>query len=63
SPFIEKWSDFSIQKFEAVVSLEQLQHYKDDFNAESEEYRNLHTETDKMKKNFRQFHEQWKSLT
>ncbi|NXM62096.1 ELL factor, partial [Illadopsis cleaveri] len=63
STLIEKWSNFSIRKYVAIVSLEQRQCYKDDFNAEYEEYQNLHSQTDKMKKNFRQFHEQWKSLT
>ncbi|NXI17270.1 ELL2 factor, partial [Irena cyanogastra] len=54
---------FSIRKYVAIVSLEQRQRYKDDFNAEYEEYRNLHSQTDKIKKNFRQFPDQWKSLT
>ncbi|NXW80126.1 ELL factor, partial [Hirundo rustica] len=47
----------------AIVSLEQHQCYKDDFNEECEEYWNLHSHMDKIKENFRQFHEQWKSLT
>ena len=42
--------------------MEQRQHYKDDFNAEYEEYRNLHSQIDKINKDFRQFYEQWKSL-
>ncbi|NXH63792.1 ELL2 factor, partial [Rhabdornis inornatus] len=46
----------------AIISLEQCQHYKDDFNAEYEEYRNLHSQIDRINKNFRQFLEQWKSL-
>ncbi|XP_056354545.1 RNA polymerase II elongation factor ELL2-like, partial [Oenanthe melanoleuca] len=50
------------RKYIAIVSLEQRQHYKDDFNAEYEEYRNLHAQIDKINKNFRQFNEQWKSL-
>ncbi|NWS28012.1 ELL factor, partial [Polioptila caerulea] len=41
---------------------QQYQCYKDDFNAEYEKYLNLHLQTDKIKKNFRNFHEQWKSL-
>ncbi|NXD47177.1 ELL2 factor, partial [Copsychus sechellarum] len=53
-------SFFFIQKY--TVSLEQHQHYKDDFNAEYEEYMNLHSQIDKINKNFRQFNEQWKSL-
>ncbi|NXA71259.1 ELL factor, partial [Mohoua ochrocephala] len=62
STLMENWSNFSIRKYVAVVSLEQRQHYKDDFNAEYEEYRNLHTQIDKIKKNSRQLNEQWKSL-
>ncbi|KAI1239664.1 hypothetical protein IHE44_0011088 [Lamprotornis superbus] len=50
------------QKYIAIVSLEQHQHYKDDFNAEYEEYRNLHSQIDKINKDFILFHEQWKSL-
>ncbi|NXC11738.1 ELL2 factor, partial [Orthonyx spaldingii] len=60
---IDKWSDFSIRKYVAIVSLEQRQRYKDDFNAEYEEYRNLHSQIDKILKTFRRFDEQWKSLT
>ncbi|NWY33550.1 ELL2 factor, partial [Pheucticus melanocephalus] len=52
-----------IRKYVAIVSLEQRQRYKDDFNAEYEEYRNLHSVIDKTAKKFRQFQEQWKSLT
>ncbi|NWR02717.1 ELL factor, partial [Paradoxornis webbianus] len=63
STLIEKWSNFSIRKYVTVVFSEQHQRCKDDFNAEYEEYQNLHTQIDKMKKNFRQFHEQQKSLT
>ncbi|NXV03882.1 ELL factor, partial [Cettia cetti] len=63
STLIEKWPNFSIRKYVAIVSLEQLQGYKDDFNAEYEEYQNLHSHIDKIKENFSQFHEQWKSLT
>ncbi|NWW29185.1 ELL2 factor, partial [Falcunculus frontatus] len=52
-----------IRKYVAIVSLEQRQRYKDAFNAEYEEYRNLHTQIEKIQKNFRQFSEQWKCLT
>ncbi|CAN8179527.1 unnamed protein product, partial [Coccothraustes coccothraustes] len=52
-----------VRKYVAIVSLEQRQRYKDDFNAEYEEYRNLHSQIDKTVKKFRQFQEQWKSLT
>ncbi|XP_063037469.1 RNA polymerase II elongation factor ELL2-like [Melospiza melodia melodia] len=50
-------------KYIAIVSLEQRQRYKDDFNAEYEEYRNLHSLIGKTVKKFRQFQEQWKCLT
>ncbi|NXX32690.1 ELL factor, partial [Nicator chloris] len=63
STVIKKLSNFSIRKYVAIVSLEQHQCYKDDFNAEYEEYQNLHSQIDKIKENFRQFHEQWKSLS
>ncbi|XP_074389163.1 RNA polymerase II elongation factor ELL2-like [Zonotrichia albicollis] len=56
-------SFFPIRKYVAIVSLEQRQRYKDDFNAEYEEYRNLHSVIDRTTKKFRQFQEQWKSLT
>ncbi|NXM98637.1 ELL2 factor, partial [Sylvia borin] len=52
-----------IRKYVAIFSLGQHQRYKDDFNAECEEHQNLHTQIDKMKKNFRQFHEKRKSQT
>nr|XP_014123595.1 RNA polymerase II elongation factor ELL2 [Zonotrichia albicollis] len=52
-----------LRKYVAIVSLEQRQRYKDDFHAEYEEYRNLHSVIDRTTKKFRQFQEQWKSLT
>ncbi|NXC65344.1 ELL2 factor, partial [Aleadryas rufinucha] len=63
STLLENWSNFSIRKYVAIVSLEQRQRYKDDFNAEYEEYRDLHTQIEKIQRNFRRFSEQWKSLT
>ncbi|XP_064244297.1 RNA polymerase II elongation factor ELL2-like [Passer domesticus] len=50
----------TVVKYGAIVSLEQRQRYKDDFNAAYEEYRNLYFKIDKK---FRQFQEQWKSQT
>ncbi|XP_058679904.1 RNA polymerase II elongation factor ELL2 [Ammospiza caudacuta] len=52
-----------LRKYVAIVSLEQRQRYKDDFNAEYDEYRNLHSQIEKITKKFRQFQEQWKCLT
>lgn len=63
STLIEKLSDFPIRKYVAIVSLEQRQRYKDDFNAEYEEYRNLHVLIDKITKSFRKLGEQRKILT
>ncbi|KAF4797748.1 elongation factor for RNA polymerase II 2 [Turdus rufiventris] len=51
-----------LRRYIAIVSLEQRQQYKDDFNAEYEEYRNLHSQIDKINKNFIQLSEQWKCL-
>ncbi|NWV11301.1 ELL2 factor, partial [Ptilonorhynchus violaceus] len=61
--FIEKWSNFSIRKYIAIVSLEQCQHYKDDFNAEYGEYQNLHAQVEKITASLRRFGERWKFLT
>ncbi|NWV03512.1 ELL2 factor, partial [Ptilonorhynchus violaceus] len=52
-----------IRKYVTIVSLEQCQRYKDDFNAEYEEYRNLHGEVEKITESFRRLGEQRKSLT
>ncbi|XP_054141764.1 RNA polymerase II elongation factor ELL2-like [Melozone crissalis] len=52
-----------LRKYIAIVSLEERQSYKADFNAEYEEYRNLHSAVDKTIKKFRRFQEQRKSLT
>ncbi|NWV97407.1 ELL2 factor, partial [Machaerirhynchus nigripectus] len=56
-------SNFSIREYVAMVSLEQCQHYKDDFTTEYEEYRNLHVLIDKITRSFRKFDEQWKFLS
>ncbi|XP_063037468.1 RNA polymerase II elongation factor ELL2-like [Melospiza melodia melodia] len=52
-----------LRKYIAIISLEQRQRYKDDFNAEYDEYWNLHSQIEKITKKFRQFQEQWKCLT
>ncbi|NXS12918.1 ELL2 factor, partial [Neodrepanis coruscans] len=56
-------SNFSIRKYVAVVSNEQRQSYKDDFNAEYGEYLNLLIQIDNIAKKFRKFDEQRKSVT
>ncbi|RXM97325.1 RNA polymerase II elongation factor ELL2 [Acipenser ruthenus] len=41
-------------KYSAIVSLDQRQTYKDDFNAEYEEYRNLHGRVESITRRFAQ---------
>ncbi|KAK2515916.1 Ell2 [Columba livia] len=50
-------------KYVAIVSYEQRQSYKDDFNAEYEEYRNLHARMESISKRFMDFDAQRKLLT
>lgn len=54
---------FSFRKYVAIVSYEQRQSYKDDFNAEYEEYRNLHARMESISKRFMDFDAQRKLLT
>ncbi|NWU73555.1 ELL2 factor, partial [Pterocles burchelli] len=56
-------SYFSIRKYTTIVSHEQRQHYKDDFNAEYGEYRNLHAQIESTIKRFLQLDEQRKLLS
>ncbi|KAK2523230.1 Ell2 [Columba guinea] len=50
-------------KYIAIVSYEQRQSYKDDFNAEYEEYRNLHARMESISRRFMDFDAQRKLLT
>ncbi|XP_029815806.1 RNA polymerase II elongation factor ELL2 isoform X1 [Manacus vitellinus] len=50
-------------KYTAIVSYEQRQSYKDDFNAEYGEYQNLLAQTDNIAKKFGKFNEQQKFVT
>ncbi|NWU73487.1 ELL2 factor, partial [Pterocles burchelli] len=54
---------FSIRKYTTTVSHEQRQHYKDDFNAEYGEYRNLHARTESTIKRFMKLAERRKLLS
>ncbi|XP_027733837.1 RNA polymerase II elongation factor ELL2 [Empidonax traillii] len=52
-----------LTKYVAIVSYEQRQSYKDDFNAEYGEYQNLLAQIDNIAKKFRNFNEQLKCVT
>lgn len=54
---------FSTRKYIAIVSHEQRQSYKDDFNAEYDEYRNLHAQIERVTKRFMELDAQWKLLS
>ncbi|NWI53618.1 ELL factor, partial [Calyptomena viridis] len=56
-------SNFSIRKYVAIVSCEQRQSYKDDFNAEYGEYQNLLARIDNITQKFHKFNEEWKFVT
>ncbi|XP_027526987.1 RNA polymerase II elongation factor ELL2-like [Neopelma chrysocephalum] len=53
----------SCEKYTAIVSYEQRQSYKDDFNAEYGKYQNLLAQTDSIAKKFRKFNDQLKFVT
>ncbi|NXK38858.1 ELL factor, partial [Piprites chloris] len=53
----------SVRNYVAVVSNEQRQSYKDDFNAEYGEYQNLFAQIENTAKKFRNFNEQLKCVT
>ena len=54
---------FSTRKYIAIVSYEQRQSYKDDFNAEYDEYRNLHARMESITRKFMKLDEQRKQLS
>ncbi|NWU88133.1 ELL factor, partial [Onychorhynchus coronatus] len=60
---IAKCFPSSIRKYVAIVSYEQRQSYKDDFDAEYREYQNLFAQIDNIGKKFRNFNEQLKCVT
>ncbi|NXE99976.1 ELL2 factor, partial [Menura novaehollandiae] len=51
------------RKYVAVASFEQHQRYKEDFNAEYEEYQNLNVLVEEIINSFRELAEQQKFLT
>ncbi|NXX39607.1 ELL2 factor, partial [Tricholaema leucomelas] len=51
------------RKYVPIVSQEQRQRYEDDFNAEFDEYRRLHTQIDAEVKKFTKLQEQQKLLS
>ncbi|XP_051932687.1 RNA polymerase II elongation factor ELL2 [Hippocampus zosterae] len=53
--------DYEI-KYTALVSTEQRQHYKDDFNAEYDEYRSLHARVEKITRRFTQLDSKCRKL-
>ncbi|KFQ14940.1 RNA polymerase II elongation factor ELL2, partial [Leptosomus discolor] len=50
-------------KYITIVSYEQRQSYKNDFNAEYDEYRNLYARMESVTKKFRKLEAQWKLLS
>ncbi|NXV92651.1 ELL2 factor, partial [Calonectris borealis] len=54
---------FSIRKYIAIVSNEQRQSYKDDFNAEYDEYRILHARIESITRRFMKLDAQRKLLS
>ncbi|XP_074935627.1 RNA polymerase II elongation factor ELL2 isoform X2 [Phalacrocorax aristotelis] len=49
-------------KYTTIISEEQRQSYKNDFNAEYEEYRNLHARMESITRRFTMLEAQWKCL-
>lgn len=54
---------FIIRKYIAIVSYEQRQNYKDDFNAEYDEYRALHARMETVARRFIKLDAQRKRLS
>lgn len=54
---------FLIRKYIAIVSYEQRQNYKDDFNAEYDEYRALHARMETVARRFIKLDAQRKRLS
>lgn len=53
---------FYCSKYTAVISLDQRQHYKDDFNAEYDEYRILHARVESVTRRFTKLDAQCRRL-
>ncbi|XP_010198510.2 RNA polymerase II elongation factor ELL2 [Colius striatus] len=58
-PSTSEQPDYFI-KYKAIVSLEQCQSYKDDFNAEYDEHQNLHRELESISRKFKDLDAQWR---
>ncbi|NXG60294.1 ELL2 factor, partial [Hemiprocne comata] len=56
-------SHLSIRKYIPIVSYEQRQRYKDDFNAEYDEYRTLHAQIESVTRRFVKLDAQRKLLS
>lgn len=54
--------DFFCRKYIPLVSMDQRQNYKDDFNAEYDEYRLLHTRVENITRRFTQLDSQCRKL-
>ena len=57
-----KFSFSSYSKYTPLVSLNQRQSYKDDFNAEYDEYRQLHARVESITRHFTQLDAQCRKL-
>lgn len=57
------YTHFSFRKYIAIASYEQRQSYKDDFNAEYDEYRILHARMESISRRFMELDAQRKLLT
>lgn len=53
----------SLRKYPAISSSEQRQSYKNDFNAEYNEYRSLHARIEQITRRFTQLDEQLRQLS
>lgn len=53
---------FYCSKYTAVISMDQRQHYKDDFNAEYDEYRILHARVESVTRRFTKLDAQCRRL-
>lgn len=54
---------FGCRKYSPLVSLDQRQNYKADFNAEYDEYRQLHAHVESITRRFTQLDAQSRKLT
>ncbi|KAM9367962.1 RNA polymerase II elongation factor ELL2 [Phaethornis superciliosus] len=62
SPSSEEQRDYLI-KYKPIVLWEQRQRYKEDFNAEYDEYRSLHARIESVNRRFMELDQQWRLLS